>query len=34
MDALAESWQRCTGRPLPEAVRTAFQRMIDEANAG
>lgn len=33
MDALAASWQRGTGQPLPEAVRQGVQRLIDEGGA-
>jgi tetratricopeptide (TPR) repeat protein len=32
MAALQESWQRCTGRPLPANVRAGVERMIREAS--
>ena len=34
LPALEQSWQRCTGRPLPAAVRAEVERMMREAGAG
>ena len=34
LPALEQSWQRCTGRPLPATVRTGVERMMREAGAG